>query len=440
MQRERIEPGAIVARFAQSWLRIGTFDLLRARGDRALIRRLATYVAEDVFGGWESLPARVEHGQTDLGHQKPRTGLAGSVVEGAGVEEENRFVRLYRHIVRRNALTVAAWQTYGFMNGVLNTDNTSLMGLSIDFGPFAFLDNFDPDYTPNHDDQMLRYSYRNQPTVIWWNLIRLGEALVELMGAGAKVDNEDLVRNGVSKEAEAEVVKRAETIIRRVGQEYQFVFLAEYQRLMMARVGLKTEQTDDLTGLFGDLLDTMEALELDFNHFFRKLSNVTLADVKTAEARQQIAQRFFHHEGITAVGVTEKEARERIGVWLERWRDRVVQDWGNDSSQDDERAKQMKAMNPKVSRPPSSSSHPLRPREVHDRNSQRDKQFIPRSWILDEVIQRVERQGERDVLRRVMHMSLHPFEDSWGQDVEEEERFCGDVPRPKRAMQCSCSS
>jgi len=67
-------------------------------------------------------------------------------------------------------------------------------------------------------------------------------------------------------------------------------------------------------------------------------------------------------------------------------------------------------------------------------------QFVPRSWILDELIKRVEKEGEREVLNRVMTMALNPFEEEWGLDKQEEERFCGDVPRYNRAMQCSCSS
>jgi len=86
-----------------------------------------------------------------------KTGISKDATEGEDLEEENRYTRLYRAIVRANARTVAHWQAYGFMNGVLNTDNTSILGLSIDFGPFAFLDTFDPQYTPNHDDHMLRY-------------------------------------------------------------------------------------------------------------------------------------------------------------------------------------------------------------------------------------------------------------------------------------------
>jgi uncharacterized protein YdiU (UPF0061 family) len=413
VRRERIEPGAIVARFAQSWLRIGTFDLLRSRGERGLVRRLATYLAEDVFGGWETLPSHISANDTD-GFRKPSRGISKDVVEGTGPQEENRFTRLYREIARRNAITVAWWQAYGFMNGVLNTDNTSLFGLSMDFGPFAFLDNFDPNYTPNHDDYALRYSYRNQPKVIWWNLIRLGEDLAELIGIGAKVDDEEFVNEGVREGTESVIIERAETIIKRVGQEYQAVFLAEYKRLMTARLGLKTEQQEDFEGLFSELLDTMEALELDFHHFFRNLSSVQVGELETFDDRMEVAGRFFHYEGMSGLGKNETNARKRVAKWLDRWRTRVMEDWSGDD--EEQRMRAMKSVNPK---------------------------FVPRSWILDELIQRVEVKGERDILGRVMNMSLNPFdvdEKGWGGDAKEEERFCGDVPGVKRAMQCSCSS
>ncbi|KAL8692179.1 MAG: hypothetical protein Q9224_004013, partial [Gallowayella concinna] len=223
VRRERIEPGAIVARFAQSWLRIGTFDLLRARGDRKNVRKLATYVAENVYTGWTSLPSILSEpaSATSSTTINPSRDVPPEKVEGESSGEENRFARLYREIARRNAITVAYWQAYAFTNGVLNTDNTSLLGLSLDFGPFAFLDNFDPSYTPNHDDHALRYSYRNQPSIIWWNLLRLGESLGELIGAGSKVDEEQFVNEGVTKAFAPELIKRAETIIERVGDEYK---------------------------------------------------------------------------------------------------------------------------------------------------------------------------------------------------------------------------
>ena len=411
VRREILEPGAIVARFAQSWLRIGTFDILRARGDRDLIRQLSTYIAENVFDGWESLPARNSNEDDNLGGPVG-TGVGKDTIEGPAGQEENRFTRLYREIVRRNAKTVAAWQAYAFTNGVLNTDNTSIFGLSIDFGPFAFLDNFDPNYTPNHDDHMLRYSYRNQPTIIWWNLVRLGESLGELIGSGENVDSEEFVEKGVRQEDADELVSRAEALITRAGDEYKAVFLEEYKRLMTARLGLKTHKESDFETLFSELLDTMESLELDFNQFFRKLSNLKVGDLETEEQRKEIAGVFFHHEGVTGIGNTEESARKRIAEWLEKWSTRVYEDWGPNGD-DETRQVEMKKVNPK---------------------------FVPKSWILDELIKRVEKGGEREILDRVMHMALHPFEESWGWDIKEEERFCGDVPKFDRAMQCSCSS
>ena len=119
VRREKLEPGAIVLRFAQSWIRLGSFDILRARADRNLIRKLATYVAEDVFGGWETLPGRLQNPEHPADSPVPLRGISASDIEGSGDVAENRFTRLYREIVRRNATTVAYWQAYGFMNGVL---------------------------------------------------------------------------------------------------------------------------------------------------------------------------------------------------------------------------------------------------------------------------------------------------------------------------------
>ncbi len=412
--REKMEPGAIVARFAQSWLRIGTFDILRARGDRDLVRKVATYVAEDVFPGWESLPSAISKDNSKSAHLDPPRDIPKSTIQGASGSEENRFARLYREIVRRNALTVAAWQAYGFMNGVLNTDNTSMYGLSLDYGPFAFMDNFDPAYTPNHDDHMLRYSYRNQPSIIWWNLVRLGESLGELIGAGERVDDDIFVNEGVSEDFAPELIKRAESIIDATGEEYKAVFLSEYKRLMTRRLGLKTQKESDFQTLFSELLDTLEKLELDFNHFFRRLSAVTVAEVKTDEQRQSKARIFFHKEGITGIGETEESAAERVAQWLGAWRLRVVEDWGEDGpAADEQRQQAMRSVNPK---------------------------FVPRGWVLDEVIERVQHQGDRELLGRVMRMGLDPFREEWGGDREEEERFCGDVPREGRGLMCSCSS
>ncbi len=419
VRRETTEPGAIVVRFAQSWLRLGNFDILRARGDRDLTRRLATYAAESVFGGWEQLPGRVADPDKPSDSPPPRRGVKAEDVEGPSPSAENRFARLFREVVRRNALTVAKWQAYGFMNGVLNTDNTSLMGLSIDFGPFGFMDSFDTSYTPNHDDHLLRYSYRNQPTIVWWNLVRFGEALGELLGAGYRVDDDAFIRDGVEEGDADAIVARAEAIIRQAGEEYKAVFLAEYSRLLAARLGLRRSQPSDFDDLFTPLLDALETLELDYPLFFRRLSTLRLADIRTdADRAAQAATPF---------GVRDAPAERRTVTYcLGRWRARIVADFGGEGDEHEheaERIRAMKAVNPG---------------------------FVPRGWVLDEVIRRVDQGGERDVLRRVMHMALHPFEDEWdgrsfdgvpySGDRDEELRWTGDVAPSERGLQCSCSS
>ncbi|KAJ2902358.1 hypothetical protein MKZ38_000675 [Zalerion maritima] len=436
VRRERIEPGAIVCRFAQTWVRLGTFDLLRARGERGLTRKLAGYAAEDIFGGWDKLPSRLPDSIGEDGALDPPRGVSEDVCEGPPGDEENRFARLYREVVRRNAITVARWQAYGFMNGVLNTDNTSIYGLSIDFGPFAFMDAFDPSYTPNHDDHGLRYSFRNQPTIVWWNLVRLGEALGELMGAGpTKVDDTAFVEKGVGSEEEGEeLVKRAEKVIERAGEEYKSVFMGEYKRLMAKRLGLKGYKEGDFEELFSEALDVLELGGLDFHFFFRRLGEIRVSELEGKKERENLAERFYYKSGGPMPGV-EKDVRKAMGEWLGKWRDRIVEDWVNDEGEvteerETERMQQMMQVNPN---------------------------FVPRGWILDEVITRVEKEGERDVLRRIVQMSLHPFAESWdgktleGEeedkqgmaykgDREEEVRWTSDVRAEERAMQCSCSS
>ncbi|EFW98923.1 hypothetical protein CMQ_4775 [Grosmannia clavigera kw1407] len=446
VHRERLEPAAVVVRFAESWLRLGTFDLLRARGDAKLTRQLATYAAETVFGGWDKLPGRVSDDLTST--LSPPRNVPLTTTEGPLDAAENRFARLYREVVRRNAITVARWQAYGFMNGVLNTDNTSLVGLSMDFGPFAFLDNFDPDYTPNHDDDSRRYSYKNQPSVVSWNLVRFGEALGELIAAADRVDHPAFVEGGITglatldaaaegditatppKEAvqlAADVLSaHAENVILRSADEYKTLFLAEYKRLFAARLGLSPPSLEqlaadaDIDPLLLALLDLMQSLALDFNLFFRRLSSLRLQDLADDPERLAAADIFFYRDGLESA-LDKDDARRQIARWLAQWRERLLAQ--HSYPDDDARIRAMKAVNPN---------------------------FTPRGWILDELIRRVEKDNDRDVLRRITHMALHPFSDSWhgqsfdGQiylgDPDEETRWTQDVPQKDRAMQCSCSS
>lgn len=414
VQRERMEPGAIVCRFAESWLRIGTYDIQRARGERNIIRKLSDYVAEEVYKGWDNLPKEAfpdeEKKSTKLPgepemDEEPRTPFSKLQL--------NRYAGLYRAICIANAKTVAAWQAYGFTNGVLNTDNTSLLGLSLDFGPFAFIDNFDPMFTPNHDDHSLRYCYRNQPSVIWWNLVRLGESMGELLGSGDLVDDKVFIEEGVKEEQEKDLIARAEGVIMATGEEYQREFLAEYKRLMTKRLGLKQQKEEDFQKLYSEALDSLQEYELDFSHFFRRLSNISLGDIATEEQRQQKASVFFHNEGLTAVGVKEEDARARLAKWLEAYRTRAIEDWGEEKEADAERMTAMKAVNPN---------------------------FVPRGWLLDEIIKKVQDDHDFETLELATKMAENPFKDDWRVNSELEKRWCGEVPKSGRGIMCSCSS
>ncbi|BFZ61040.1 hypothetical protein YB2330_002098 [Saitoella coloradoensis] len=394
-RRERIETCAVYTRFAPSWLRIGSFDIHRWRGDRVTMKKLADYCIEHVFGGLDKLPGKRE---TDT-------------------EEPNRFERLYREICARNAKTVAYWQAYGFMNGVLNTDNTSILGLSMDFGPFAFMDNFDPSHTPNHDDHALRYSYRMQPTIIWWNLTRLGEDLGELFGAGEHVDEEKYAKGQWSEEEKEALITRAEGIIERAGDEYKAVFLEKYKELMGKRLGLQTSQETDFDQLFSNTLDTLEKYGIDFHHFFYRISSVPVFSLSSDEDFTQAASNILPPEEDKSVhyaGHTREDAVKGIVEYLQAYKKRLETEGSTD---DAAREKRMKEVNPK---------------------------FTLRNWVLQEVIDRVSKDGERDILQDVMTMALNPYDpEKWKSleiTKEDQERYCGTVPRSERGLQCSCSS
>jgi len=190
---------------------------------------------------------------------------------------------------------------------------------------------------------------------------------------------------------------------------------SQNKRLVSRRLGLLSRHPADFDDLMSDLLDCLQDFELDFHHAFRRLSSVSLHDLDTEDQRRHVAARFLRNADQEKPG-THDAARERIARWLDKWRTRIQQDWGDSIDKDEERMAAMKAVNPN---------------------------FVPRSWILDELIDRVENKGERAILSHVMAMALDPFAEHWdvpGLSAAEQARFTGDVPRFKELMQCSCSS
>jgi len=211
--REQWEKGAIVLRLSPTWVRFGTFEYFNATGEHAMLQALADYVIEESF---------------------PHL-----------VEEESPYLKMYAEIVKNTATTIAQWQSVGFNHGVLNTDNMSIDGRTIDYGPFAFLDDYEKNYVCNHTDRDGRYSFSNQPGIGHWNLAMLARALSPI----------------VKYEAAVEILENL----------YGSTFENVYSELMYAKMGLEGEDSNDRE-LFQWMLGALESATIDYTLFFRKLS------------------------------------------------------------------------------------------------------------------------------------------------------------------------
>ena len=211
--RHKKEKAAIVLRLSPTWVRFGTFEYFYAAKKHDKLQQLADYVID------ESFP-----------HLKDAEGI---------------YVKMYEQIVKNTATTIALWQSVGFNHGVMNTDNMSIDGRTIDYGPFAFLDDYEPDYICNHTDVDGRYSFKNQPTIAYWNLQKLAEALSPIV-------NYD---------------KSIEILERNFGATYE----RAYSEIMYAKMGLENEQEDDRE-FFQWLLGALKSSTIDYTKFFRKLS------------------------------------------------------------------------------------------------------------------------------------------------------------------------
>lgn len=409
-RRETIEPCAVVARMAETWIRLGTFSFAKQTGGVEMTQKLVDYAIDHVFGGEDNL-------------------IPGKEVEGddetARAVQSNKYVRFYREVVKRNAEMLAKCQVYGFMNGVLNTDNTSLYGLSMDYGPFAFMDTFDPSYSPNHDDGQLRYGYKYVPTSMWWNLVRLAEDLGELLGSSGIIGHPADRPGRFTTQEEVDVAQKIVTdLVQEVGAEYQSIFKTTWDQGFQKRLGLTEFHGDqDHNDIFQGLLDVLEECAVDFNQFFRTLGSFRLFDKgganansvdmsETSSLRNAAATAFLPKElGPAATGFVKPDVSKRLlADWLVKYRARLEAEGSTD---DDARKLRMDAVNPK---------------------------FVLKNWVVDEVIKRVQQDFDLEILKQVLEMSVNPFEDTWGFDPVDEMRFTGEVPSNLRDQMCSCSS
>ena len=218
--RETPQPGAVLTRVASSHVRVGTFQFFAARGDVEGLRVLADYV---------------------IARHYPDAGSTRELLD---------------RVIARQAELIARWMCVGFIHGVMNTDNMSIAGETIDYGPCAFMDKYHPETVFSSIDEHGRYAYANQPRIAHWNLVRLAETLLPLLG-------ED--ENAARAQAQGAI------------DAFPALFEAALSAGFRAKLGLCDAQPDDMA-MVQDLLDTMAATEADFTLTFRRLSDGALPE------------------------------------------------------------------------------------------------------------------------------------------------------------------
>ncbi len=261
--RESAEPGAMLLRVAESHLRFGHFEHFYYQGQQENVTRLADYAILHHWPQWQ--------------------------------QEPDKYLLWFSDVVRRTARLIAGWQSVGFAHGVMNTDNMSILGLTLDYGPYGFLDDYQPGFICNHSDHQGRYSFENQPMIGLWNLNRLAHALSGLMST--------------------EQLKQALAL-------YETELMRCWGEKMRAKLGLMTAGKDDNNILTG-LLSLMTKENSDYTRTFRQLSAV-----EQQQSRSPLRDEFID--------------REAFDSWYNVYRQRLLQD----EQSDEQRQQAMKQANP----------------------------------------------------------------------------------------------
>ncbi len=268
IMREKPIPGAVLTRVASSHIRIGTFQYFAARGEVEKIRQLADYT---------------------IARHYPEL-----------IETDNPYLNLLDAVCDAQALLVSKWMLIGFVHGVMNTDNMTVSGETIDYGPCAFIDSYNPAAVYSSIDKQGRYALQNQPPIAQWNLARFAETLLPLIDS--------------DQEHSIELVT---SVLNKFPEKYSEYWLNG----MRSKLGLKSSQETDLE-IVNDLLAQLHEYQVDYTNFFRDLAEVILGDDKAA------------HKYFSNVMAFEK--------WLARWKDRL----SNESMTAEESAQLMKQVNP----------------------------------------------------------------------------------------------
>jgi uncharacterized protein YdiU (UPF0061 family) len=243
VRREEIETAAVVTRVAPSFVRFGHFEHFAANGQIDELRALADHVVSAHFA------------------------------ELQGQQGSDRYVALLREVTQRTAQLMAQWQAVGFCHGVMNTDNMSLLGLTLDYGPFQFMDGFDANHICNHSDTSGRYAYARQPQIAYWNLFCLGQTLMPLI------------------DDQAPALAALET--------YKAVFPAAIDQRMREKLGLSGAHERDRS-LVEDLLQALQLDHVDYTVFWRRLSIAVRESATLTHAFEPVRDMFLHREAFDA--------------------------------------------------------------------------------------------------------------------------------------------
>ena len=261
--RERPEPGAVFTRVAASHIRVGTFQLFALRQDEQALRALADHV---------------------LARHYP----------GIDIEAEDRYLQMFKAICDRQADLIAQWLLLGFIHGVMNTDNMTVSGETIDYGPCAFMDAFSANKVFSSIDQNGRYAYQNQPAIGQWNLARLAESLLTLFPG-----DEDAA------------IEQATAILK----DYSRIHSQAWEQGMAHKLGFSKVEEGDLQRT-ATLLELMEEGRLDYTLFFRRLSHIT-----QAQDDRSPVMALLELPGCRNTSNLERNLHE----WLDEWQQQLAQ-------------------------------------------------------------------------------------------------------------------
>ncbi|GLC25743.1 protein adenylyltransferase SelO [Roseisolibacter agri] len=254
----RPEPGAVVCRVAPSFIRFGNFEIFTARGDTENLARLVDFT------------------------------IARDYPHLEGTAEEMR-AGWFREVCERTARMIVHWMRVGFVHGVMNTDNMSILGLTIDYGPYGWLDDFDPTWTPNTTDAGgRRYRYEQQPAIAQWNLMQLARAISPLF------PSVEPLQAGIDR--------------------YHATYVAEYDAMLAAKFGLPalSDATDPARALVGEAFALLYEAEVDYTLFFRALGEIETVPDDDDAALALLGDVFYDADKRAAHGAT-------LAAWLRRW-------------------------------------------------------------------------------------------------------------------------